>query len=57
MLFSERLILRSYQEKDENILFPSYFGHLTSSKYLQRPPHQNKTQTKSSLKLWAQEKW
>ena len=57
MLFSNRLILRSYQNNDENILFPIYFGDPAASKYLQRCPHKDIAQTKKALLLWAKQKW
>ena len=54
---SERLILRKFQQGDEISLFHEYCGDIESSRFLQRAPHQNVAQTRSSLELWASEHW
>ena len=54
---SERLILRKFQQGDEISLFHEYCGDIELSRFLQRAPHQNIAQTRSSLELWAREHW
>lgn len=56
-LRTKRLILRSYHCGDEINLFHHYFSDLAASKYLQRHPHQNQTQTRQTLENWAGQKW
>ena len=51
-LKTKRLILRSYHCGDEINLFQNYFSDL-ASKYLQRHPHRNQTQTRQTLENWA----
>ena len=56
-LRTKRLILRSYHCGDEINLFQNYFSDLAASKYLQRHPHRNQTQTRQTLENWAGQKW
>nr|WP_254202687.1 GNAT family N-acetyltransferase [Acinetobacter sp. BY419] len=54
---TDRLNLRKFQTGDENSLFTEYFGDWESSKYLQRMPHKNISQTKNMLENWCGANW